>query len=136
MRLTNFFVLSIMGVTAHDASQCRKNGVFDHDCCAIKGDAQCGNDFSLRWGDICHSDARETTHSYFCDDPKGQEWPEAIKQLHNESKCDIGQNCFAIKENNSGKLCQDDFVQYWGKQSSENNTTYEYFCLPKEKSVK
>lgn len=50
-------VLSTLAVTAHDATQCRKNGVFDFDCCAIKGEAQCGNDLLLRWGDVCHESA-------------------------------------------------------------------------------
>ena len=54
MRLATFGVLSTLAVTAHDASQCRKNGVFDFGCCAMKGEAQCGSDLLLRWGDVCH----------------------------------------------------------------------------------
>ena len=52
MRLTSFAVLAILGVTAQDASQCRENGGFDNDCCAIVGTAKCDNGLSLTWGDV------------------------------------------------------------------------------------
>ena len=71
MRLTNFAVLAILGVSAHDASQCRENGKFDNDCCAVKGTAQCAGDLALSWGDVCYKGDGWTAFSYFCDDPEG-----------------------------------------------------------------
>ena len=95
MRLTDFiYAISIMGVTAHDASKCLKNGLPNSDCCALKDEAACGSDFRLRWSDKKCLDGAQ---SYFCEDPLGQDWPMEIEQLHDESKCEIGQNCFASK---------------------------------------
>ena len=54
MSLANFAVLALLGpVSAHDASQCRENGKFDNDCCAIKGTAMCDGGLALNWGDVC-----------------------------------------------------------------------------------
>lgn len=71
MRLTSFAVLAILGVTAHDASQCRENGGFDNDCCAIVGTAKCDNGLSLTWGDVCYPGQGWTAYSYYCNDPQG-----------------------------------------------------------------
>ena len=71
MRLTNFAVLAMLGVSAHDASQCRENGKYDNDCCAIKGTAQCAGGLAVSWGAACYKGKGWTAFSYYCNEDEG-----------------------------------------------------------------
>ena len=38
----------------HDPSRCLENGVYDNDCCAVKGYGYCFGNSAQLWGDMCY----------------------------------------------------------------------------------
>ena len=123
----------------HDPSKCRENGGFDNDCCALKEQASCADDFKLLISDdICWDGGEWKAYSYHCFPRDGKDGGKdkegGKKDKHDPSKCRENggwdNDCCALEGTAS---CADRFEMDFTKDVCYDGgdwKAYSYFCYP------
>ena len=80
--------------TKHDATKCFENNKYDNDCCAVKNQNACIDNYFVGWGEVCYEGNGWTAHKYTCtyqeltaddDEYYGGECYNLIKQKNNQT---------------------------------------------------